>query len=54
MAKVYLGYESYYNFCDVFETVVIVFDCEVKALVWKEEVPATDQNWRSYVEFEVK
>jgi len=54
MKKVYLGYECYYNFCDVFETVTCVFDCEVKALIWKEQVEATDHEWRSYREFEVQ
>ena len=45
---VFLGYECYYNHCDVYETVTNAFDCEVKALCWKEEVIATDREWREY------
>jgi hypothetical protein len=52
--KVYLGYECYYNYCDVFESVVKVFDDEVKALVWKEEFTATETDWRIYREIEVE
>jgi hypothetical protein len=52
--KVYLGYECYYNYCDVFESVVKVFDDEVKALIWKEEFIATETEWRTYREIEVE
>jgi hypothetical protein len=52
--KVYIGYECYYNFCDVFMTAVKVFDCEVKALIWVEEVPHTEQDFRTYEEMEVE
>ena len=52
--KVYIGYECYYNYCDVFNTVVRVFDDEVKALVWKEEVEPTEQEWREYEEMELE
>ena len=52
--KVYIGYECYYNYCDVFNTVVKVFDDEVKALVWKEEVEATETDWREYEEMELE
>lgn len=44
--KVYIGYECYYNYCDIFSTVVKLFDDEVKALVWKEEVEPTEREWR--------
>ncbi len=52
--KVYLGYECSYNYCDIFESVVKVFDDEVKALVWVDEFTTTETNWRSYVEMEVE
>lgn len=53
--KVYLGYECYYNGCDVWRTVVRVFDDEVKALVWKEEFVSEDPNeWREYKEMEIE
>jgi hypothetical protein len=52
--KVYLGYECYYNYCDVFESVVKVFDDEVKALIWKEEFTSTETEWRTYREIEVE
>ena len=51
--KVYLGYECYYNYCDVFETVVIAFNDEVKALLWKEEQVPTETEWRNYREMEI-
>lgn len=51
--KVYLGYECCYNYCDEFRTVVIVFDDEVKALVWKEEQVPTETEWRDYQEMDV-
>lgn len=52
--KIYLGYECYYNYCDAFQTVVKVFDCEVKALVWKDEVVATETEYRNYQEMDVE
>jgi hypothetical protein len=54
MVKVYLALQCYFNYCDEFETVVCVFDCEVKALLWKEEVAPTETEWREYREFELK
>ena len=52
--KVYIGYEYYYNYCDEFRNAVKVFDCEVKALLWKEEIEATETDYRGYEEFEVE
>lgn len=52
--KVYIGYECYYNYCDEFRTVVKVFDCEVKALLWKEEADPTETDYRTYEEMEVE
>ena len=52
--KVYLGYDCHYNGCDTFESVVKVFDDEVKALIWKEDFKATETEWRSYEAFEVE
>lgn len=52
--KVYIGYETYYNYCDVFETVVKVFDDEVKALVWVDDFKPTEQESRYYKEIEVE
>ncbi len=53
--KVYLGYECHYNGCDVFESVVKVFDDEIKALVWKDDFISEDPDeWRKYTEFEVE
>ena len=47
--KVFLGYECYYNGCDVWREVVRVFDDEAKALIWKEEFASEDPNeWREY------
>lgn len=52
--KVYICYECYYNYCDVFRTIVKVVDDEAKALIWKEEVEATDREWREYEEKELE
>jgi hypothetical protein len=52
--KVWIGYQCYYNFCDEFCTAVKVFDDEVKALIWKEEVADTETDYRNYVEFDVE
>lgn len=52
--KVYIGYECYYNGCDVWKHVDKVFDDEVKALVWAEDFKATEQEWREYTKFEVE
>lgn len=52
--KVYLGYDCYYNYCDEWKTVVKVFDCEVKALLWTEEVEPKETDYRSYEEMEVE
>jgi hypothetical protein len=52
--KVDLDKECYYDGGANTETVVKVFDDEVKALVWKEEFDATDYDWRAYEEMEVE
>jgi hypothetical protein len=52
--KVYLGFECYYDYCNVWRKVVKVFDDEVKALVWKEEFQSTKEDWREYDEMEVE
>jgi hypothetical protein len=54
--KVYLGYECYYDYdyCEIWRSVIKVFDDEVKALVWKEEGKSTEQEWREYEEMEVE
>lgn len=59
MSKVYIGFECSYNGADEFRHVVKVFDCEVKALVWKEDMPEPDvddytPDWREVVEMEVE
>lgn len=53
--KVYLGYECYYNGCEIFKYVVTVFDDETKAFVWKDEFKSDDPDeFREYEEFEVE
>lgn len=52
--QVYVCYQCYYNYCDVFETVVKIVDDEVKALVWREEVDDTDTDFRSYIAMTVE
>jgi hypothetical protein len=52
--KVYIGYECYYDYCDVWRSAPKVFDDEVKALIWKEDFKDTEFQWREYEEFEVE
>ena len=52
--KVWIGYECHYNYCDEFRSAVKVFDDEVKALVWQEEIEATEFDYRAYEEHEVE
>jgi len=52
--KVYLGYECYYDFCDVWREVIKVFADETEALVWKEEFNSTEHEWREYTEWVVE
>jgi hypothetical protein len=51
---VYLGYECYYDYCEIWRSTVKVFDCEVKALIWKEDFKDTETEWREYEEFKVE
>ena len=52
--KVYLGYETFDNFCDVWETVQEVFGKEDDAQEWVDSFEPTDRVSRYYVEWEVK
>ena len=52
--KVYIGYECYYDYCEIWKSMQKVFDDEVKALVWKEEGKSTETEWREYEEMEVE
>jgi hypothetical protein len=54
--KVWIGYECSFNGCDYFKTAAKVFDCDVKALLWKDdpEFKETEYEWREYHEQEVE
>ena len=52
--KVYIGYQCYYDYCDVWRHAEKVFDDEVKAFLWEEEFEPTEHEWRSYEEMEVE
>jgi hypothetical protein len=56
--QVWIGYECYFNGCDEWRSAVKVFDDEVKAFVWKEEVEPYEfcgsDYWRDYQVFEVE
>ena len=52
--KVYLGKQCYNNYCEVFKTVVKVFDDEVKALIWKEDFVETETESREYEAMELE
>lgn len=52
--KVYIAYECYYDYCDIFRQAVKVFADEAKALVWKESIVGSETEWRDYEEMEVE
>ena len=52
--KVFLCYQCYDNHCEIWRSVEKVVDCEVKALIWKEEFKSTATEWREYYEREVE
>jgi hypothetical protein len=52
--KVWIGYQCYYDYCNEWRDAVKVFDDEVKALIWKEEVADTQTEYRNYTEFTVE
>jgi hypothetical protein len=54
--QVCIGYECYDNGCDIWKTVAKVFDDEVKALIWKEELVLGDvyTEWREYTKMDVE
>jgi hypothetical protein len=52
--KVYIGYDVYYDYCEIWRVVTKIFDDEVKALIWKEDFKATELEWREYEEHEVE
>lgn len=52
--KVYIGCECYWDYCNEFRSVVKVFDCEEKALIWKEEFKSTETEYRTYHAMEVE
>lgn len=52
--KVWIGFEVYYNYCDEFKSVAKVFDDEIKALIWKEEMKPTETEWRNIAEMDVE
>ena len=51
---IYLCYECYYDFCDVWRVATKAVDDEVKALVWKDESPITETTWREYEKMELE
>lgn len=52
--KVYIGYECYYDYCEVWKNCTKVFDDETKAIVWKEDFAPIEQEWREYLEMMVE
>jgi hypothetical protein len=51
---VYLAYECSWDGCEVRRDLVRIFDDEVKAFVWSEEIKATDSEWREYRKMQVE
>ena len=46
---VYLGIETYFNGCDYFDTVKVVFADEATAICWKEDWTSPDEDtFRTY------
>lgn len=52
--KVYACFEIHFNEADQWENLVKVFDDEIKALMWKEEIVPTRWDFREYREYEVE
>ena len=52
--KVYLCYETYYDYVEQWERIVKVVSDERKAIQWLAEFETTDQQWRSYEGVEVE
>lgn len=52
--KVFVCYEKYYDYCNVWETLVHIFADELDAMDWVIEVKPTETEWRSYEEVKVK
>ena len=52
--KVYIGYECHNNGCDIFHHVAKVFDDEIKAFLWREDMIGDDQEWREIQEWETE
>lgn len=51
--KVYVLLEHYYDFCDTWENIYNVTDNLGFAISWAEGFPATETEWRTYIEYEV-
>jgi hypothetical protein len=52
--KVWIGYECHFNGAVYVRTSTKVFDCEVKALLWKDDPEFKGIEFREYEEFEVE
>lgn len=52
--KAFLCYSNYYDYCNVHRDVEKVVDTEEKAIEWELSREATEQEWNSYVEWEVE
>jgi hypothetical protein len=52
--NVWLGYEVYFDGAEIYRNLKKVFDCEVKAFLWTEEIQATDYKWREFEKKEVE
>lgn len=51
--KTYVLLEHYYNYCDEWESIYGITDDEAYAIVWAEDFPTTETEWRTYKEYEV-
>lgn len=56
MKVVYLAKECYYNGCDIWKTVITVFDSYEKVSAWILECQSVDNEteWREYEMMEVE
>lgn len=54
--KVYLCYDNYYDFCDVWPSLQKIVSDEIEAMIWEEQDPSENKEkwWRSYEEWEVE
>lgn len=50
---VYIGYMCYYDYCEIWKSVECVFEKEVDAMKWVENLQPSETDWREYSKIEL-